>query len=464
MRRLKLPPGGTDTRHMGSSLISALRRPFARLAKGRLADESGWLIVEIMIGAVVLVITALGIYAGLDGASKTSGHNRNRSVAAYLAQQDQERLRTKDAAALAGTTETRVVPVAGVKYTVTSTATYVNDSSGAISCTNKAGTAQYLRIRSSVADPTGANAPVVQDSLLSPKPDDGNAAVKVVGRDGTTGVGGIPVALAEPPGTSVTTDSTNGCSLFTFLDNGTQYHVGFAVTGYVDVNGVNSVTGPITVVPGTVSVTSFQYDQAGTINATYPGACTDLSVSDSHMTINPRVRSFPGSGCSGTVGPNMTNQATNLFPFTDNYSVYAGSCQSNDPTRQSPAQTARFTTNPLTAGGSQAVTLIEPTVSLTVRKKTTTSGSGTRLANARVVATETDCAANNPLRGLPVSNGNTTGTNWSFGLPYGTFTICADDGSHHSVTQPSVQNTTSAGTSATVTIDTTQSGNSGTCP
>jgi hypothetical protein len=420
--------------------------------------EEGWLIVEIMIGSLVLVITALGIYSGLDGASKASGRNRNRTVAAYLAQQDQERMRTMDAAALSGYTASRVVTVAGVKYTVSSSATQVSDTSGSISCTNKSSTASYLRIRSSVADPSGKNAPVVQDSLLSPKPGDGNAAVQVVDRTGTTGVQNVPVQLQESPNTTTNTDS-GGCSLFTFLDNATQYHVGFSLTGYVDVNGVNSVSGPITLVPGTVSITQFQYDKAGTITATYPGVCTGLTVGDSHMTLNPAIRTFdstttPPGTCSGA-----TNMATSLFPFTDKYSVYAGSCQSNDPTQQSPAQTATFAPI-VTPGNNSNVTVQEPPISLLVQRKTGTNTT-IRATSANVKITETDCA--NSFTGASTSlNGNTTGNNFSQGYPYGKYSVCVDDGTHKN-TGNVINNTTSTGASATITIDDTSSSKLGTC-
>src|SRR3954447_346824 len=197
-------------------------------------------------------------------------------------------MRTMDAAALSNYSVTRSVVVAGVTFKVSSTASFVNDNSGSVSCTNSSSTAQYLKISSSVADPSGRNAPVQQDSLISPKPDDGNAVVQIVDRTGVTGVPGISTTLQESPGTTKVTD-TNGCSLFTFLDNGTQYHVAFSQPTYVDVDGVNAVNGPITVVPGTVSTTQFQYDVAVTINVhlrnnvndTGPAQCTPVTLTDS---------------------------------------------------------------------------------------------------------------------------------------------------------------------------------------
>ena len=100
----------------------------------------------------------------------------------------------------------------------------------------------------------------------------------------------VPVTLQQSPGSTVSTD-TQGCSLFTFLDNSTQYSVNFSLSGYVNVNGVNSVTGPITVVPGNVSTTQFQYDRAGTITANFPtgDACVGLSVANTHLKLTPAV-------------------------------------------------------------------------------------------------------------------------------------------------------------------------------
>jgi hypothetical protein len=442
-------------------------RPLGRLATRLSKEESGWLIVEIMIGAVVLIVAGIAIYNGLDAASKTSGRNRNRTVASYLAQQDQERMRTMDAAALSGGyTNTRTVTIAGVNYRVDSLATAISDSTGSVSCTNNSNTAKYLKITSTVYDPSNKNAPVVQDSLLSPKPDDGNAAVQIVDRTGTNGVSGVPITLQEPPGDTVTTD-TNGCSLFTFLDNGTQYHVHFAVSGYVDVNGNNSITGPITVVPGNVSTTQFQYDRAGSIQANFPAgdACVGLSFANTHLKLTPPVRNgtdFPQSNCTNS-GSGTSNTATGLFPFTDAYAVYAGVCPANDPTHW--GQAATFAPI-LTAGGFQTVTVNEPNVTVRVQRRT---GSGTsNYQGADVKFTSTDCSANNtPQLVGPTTNSSGQST---YGIPYGAYTVCVDDnqGSNSHFATGTFNNDTSAGKSipsstTSYVIDSTTNSTKGQC-
>ncbi len=430
-------------------------RSHAGRASGRrLSEEDGWLIVEIMIGAVVLILAGLAIYSGLDSASKASGENRNRTVAAYLAQQDQERMRTMDAAALSNNyTSSRTVTVANVPYRVDSKATLVNDATGSVSCTNKSSTAQYLKITSTVYDPAGRNAPVVQDSLLSPKPADGNAAVQVVDRTGTTGVSGVPVALQEPPAGTVTTDD-DGCSLFGFLDNGTQYHVSFSLPGYVDVNGSGVVSGPITVVPGNVSLTQFQYDRAGSITASFPSgkACTGITVANGHMKLTPPTRSFPQSGCTASGGA-ASNTAANLFPFTDAYAVYAGVCPVNDPTNTAWRQPATYA-GILTPGGAQSVTPAEPPVTVTVTR-TTGSGRSAQTSpyqGADVKFTETDCSGNTFGTVQTGSNGQA-----SLGVPYGRYSICVDDNqtpaSSTRMNTQTVTNGAAAGQAVTININ-----------
>ncbi len=59
------------------------------------------MLIEVMIGALILAITTTAVLNGLDGAQKTGGRNKARSVAAALAEQDQERMRSMPVAAAA---------------------------------------------------------------------------------------------------------------------------------------------------------------------------------------------------------------------------------------------------------------------------------------------------------------------------------------------------------------------------
>jgi type II secretory pathway pseudopilin PulG len=414
-------------------------RPRISLSRLR-KEEGGWLIVEMMIGAVVLIIGGLAIYNGLDGASKASGRNRNRTEASILAQQDQERMRTMDATALSNYHRVATVQVGKLAYVVTSNAAYVSDTSGAVSCTNSSTTAQYLKISSSVADPTNVNQPVVEDSLLSPKPADAGAAVQIIDRNGT-GVSGIPISLAEPPSTSVTTDS-QGCALFGFLDTSTDYGVTFSKIGYVDPSGQKQFTdAPITQVPGSTTLTQFQYDLAGSVTAnivTAPvigtggptaAAATTLSAFDTHIP-GAQFRTFPISGNSVT--------ANNLFPFTDAYTFFAGNCLTQKP----PATSTKIATATVTPGStSQVVSVTEPAV------KISTGSSG-----AQVWLRSSDDGCSDSYGPITA---DTNGVVWQ-GFPYGNYRVCVKTGSGFNTRYgwDDVDNTGDSGMSDSITAST----------
>ena len=70
---------------------------------------------------------------GIDGAQKTGGRNKARSVAAALAEQDQERMRSMPVVAAVpyiSTPYSRTVKVKGVNYTVVSSAAWATDPGG----------------------------------------------------------------------------------------------------------------------------------------------------------------------------------------------------------------------------------------------------------------------------------------------------------------------------------------------
>lgn len=403
----------------------------------RLSEEDGWLIVEIMIGALVLVLGALAIYSGLDGASKTSGRNRNRSVASYLAQQDQERMRTMDATALSNYSRTVTITVAGVPYTVISNSTYVSDSSGSVSCTNSSTTAQYLRLRSTVYDPSNQNAPVVEDSLLSPKPRDGGAAVQIVDRNGS-GVSGIPISLAQSPFSTITTDS-QGCSLFGFLDTSTNYGVNFSQTGYVDPTGTGQImNAPITQVPGSTTLTQFQYDLAGSVTVNFvtssgtASKATSLSAFNAHIPLTPSLRTYSLGSSPGV----STATADKLFPFTDPYTFFSGSCLAEKP----PATSNKLATATVGPGStSQTVTVTEPAIKTTVQDR-----FGTALSGATVYITESDAGCNDAYTDTSTTGGALSNP----GYPYGHFYVCASQGGRWGWYAGTVDNT--ADTGATV--------------
>ncbi len=59
----------------------------------RPTSEAGFALIEVLVSAVLLVVIALALLAGADRAASTSLAGKGRSVAATLAEQDQERMR-----------------------------------------------------------------------------------------------------------------------------------------------------------------------------------------------------------------------------------------------------------------------------------------------------------------------------------------------------------------------------------
>src|SRR5262245_33024664 len=80
--------------------------PFALL------NERGSLLIEVMAGAMLVALIAMAVLAGFDGAFATSGKNKARSVAATLAEQDIERMRSYTSVELSGYSETQTKTVA----------------------------------------------------------------------------------------------------------------------------------------------------------------------------------------------------------------------------------------------------------------------------------------------------------------------------------------------------------------
>src|SRR3954447_20063885 len=89
-------------------------------------NESGFAMIEVIVSAAVLAMLALAVLSGMDGASRASGREKARSVAATLAEQDQERLRSQQfytlVALAAGTPTVQNLNVDGVNYQVKSQA------------------------------------------------------------------------------------------------------------------------------------------------------------------------------------------------------------------------------------------------------------------------------------------------------------------------------------------------------
>ena len=55
--------------------------------------EGGFMIVELIMASVLVALIAIGVFTAIVGSSRGPSNDRHRSVAASIAQQDQERMR-----------------------------------------------------------------------------------------------------------------------------------------------------------------------------------------------------------------------------------------------------------------------------------------------------------------------------------------------------------------------------------
>jgi Tfp pilus assembly protein PilV len=300
---------------------------------GRRASESGFLLVEVMVSAVVLLLLAMATLSIIDRAGRQASGDRSRSVASSLAQADQDRLRAlKPAALYSYGSLSSTKTVSGITYKITSEVDLTRDSAGVGStlCTAAGATkADYFRLVSTITWPSmGVIKPVQLATILSPgvtDPTRGALTVKLTNEAGY-GVQGATVTAA--PAVSAVTNS-NGCVYFSNLTPGT-YNVAWSKFGYVD-RGGNPIGGKSATVAANANASlADSYDLAATIPVAFKGADTGAT---SAATTWPTFTIASGSFSKPVTPAGSPYQVINLYPYSAGYSVFAGSCTGNEPSQ-----------------------------------------------------------------------------------------------------------------------------------
>ncbi len=292
--------------------------------------EFGVSLLELVIAVSVLSIVMLGVAATIDSGLGLTRNNKNRSVAANLASQEMDLIRSADFASLVAGES--VYDVNGVSYTVHRELTWVPRDAANGPCDGANGDPELLRARVWVSWPTmsGVKAPAA-DTVLTPPvgaydPNTGHIAVKVLDRNAAP-VYGVTASITGPSAASAVTNS-DGCAFFAFLASGT-YTVSLNTFPWVDRQGYQNPAQTVGVNVGQVSSVQFDYDQRARIRVwveptTALDAPDDYSLTIGNTGLLPAgIRSYTGS-----VNP---RSITNLFPAIDGYSVWAGSCADADP-------------------------------------------------------------------------------------------------------------------------------------
>jgi prepilin-type N-terminal cleavage/methylation domain-containing protein len=375
-------------------------------------SDRGFALIEVIVSAAVLAIVALSVLAGIDGAQRSTGREKARSVAAAVAEQEQEQLRSQQFDTLVGyaavTPPVHDVPVGNITYTVKNEVFWqVDSASGQNQCTSSSSDASYLRVTSTVTSSiVGTNVqPVKVSSLVAPSiqysASHGSLGIKIVDRN-NAGVGGIVVTTGGKAAYSGTTNS-DGCVLFSNIPIGT-YTASVNTGGYVDTSGTQAVVlQDQEVVSGSVTVGSITYDRAATVAATVQSYPPNATNSTTFFTSKaPAVSGVNGTkvGLIRTTPTPVTASTYSLisspalFPFTTKYAFFTGQCEYSNPATYDTTSPAfsYWASSPTPPGqiqvlpgqNSMPVSVRQPPLLVNIKRKSGTSGASTITAAGQV--------------------------------------------------------------------------------
>lgn len=379
-----------------------------QLASRPIQAQGGFMLMEVVISALLVGLIAVGTFAGFESAGRTRVDERSHAQATVLVEQDEERLRGLTTTQLAqlGTAEPRYeaengtclekisatiwqyyskentsfcektsfagTNYTGIVFTVTSSAEFVTASKGKLTCEVSAGTADYIRTKSTVTwTSLGSRPPVTQSSIVS-SPSSGGLLVKLENQDKEPVEGATVTAEGTELSTSEITPAA-GCVIFGALKAQTD-KISVVKSNYVDVNGTNPPASKESKVSaGTLGEQSFKIAPGGSITATfeYNKATGPTIKGVSFVAYQAGITTAPSyfvRETGGTLEQALT--VTNLFPFAklegtwkaEPYTVYAGDCKANEPSTVG----ATNKTVAVEPGVPSPVTVEVPAVNVTV--------------------------------------------------------------------------------------------------
>lgn len=395
----------------------------------RRCAEDGLTLIELAVAVTVFAVLVTGLAATMYSGLALTRNNRSRSVAANLASQEMDLVRSSDFTDLPLGLVSSTQDVDGIPYTVQRQSSWVPTGATTGACDSVGSDPAYLRVEVAVTWPNMQGVqPVRSDTLLTPPvgaydPDSGHIAVKVRNREAAP-LAAQPVTVTGPGLSRLLLTTTDGCAFFDHLPADT-YTVALGTTGYVDRQGVAGPTQTAGVLAGATTSVGFDYDRSATLELTLtaPDGGTvpaDLAVTLGNTQFLPDGRkTVPGSGNPRTVG--------GLFPFLDGYQAWAGDCADADPEGQLAGGSGAYWPGAQRApavsavpGSATAGSVVLPGLDVTV-----TRSDLTPVVGASVVAVhdpDTGCPA-----GATVAVGTTDISGRALvALPYGTWVIQVD--------------------------------------
>ena len=351
--------------------------------------------MEVLVGAILIALIVVAMFNGFDVTNRASAAERSRAQADALAQQAEDKLRGAPLSTLLELeAKPRVEEVTqnGTKYTITSIAEYRADATATASCSSSAASASYLQTTSTVTwGSLGKRKPVIESSIISPPP--GSALIVQVTNAASEGVAGMTVTATGPAPaatTSTLTTASTGCAILALLPG--EYSINVSQAGYVDENWYTESkndpgsTHSVYLTAESAIKEPFRFDRAGTLEAKFTESVAKEG-GDSFVAFNngmdpPAFRAIPSPSTIGTYAEAIKSKAE-VFPFAGKYSVYAGTCEANNPQTVNPENSAPPTVAVL-AGKTSSVKVTQPPINIRVMSGTKAGGAteGVKVENA----------------------------------------------------------------------------------
>ncbi|WP_345761940.1 prepilin-type N-terminal cleavage/methylation domain-containing protein [Diaminobutyricibacter sp. McL0608] len=419
-----------------------------RLQRGA-AGDTGMTLIEVLVAMMVFAIIAMAVAYSLTLTLVMTRDSRAREVAANLAAQQIDVVRSLQnvfSVNNGSTTQT----VDGITYTVTQTTDWVSNTGTVATCGSTGSLLQNKLVNVSVKwSGMDVATPAVQaNTLLAPSGplNDQSSGTILVRVSGSTNISQPSIAVAAGPDSSVpgntatavnpapTATDSDGCSYILKVVPGSyKITIGTSGDGMINEKQQTTPSKTVPIAAGNSVLQSFTYDKAGSITSTFASnSGTSGILFPSNMYAS--FVSTGGDPYSAPVTVASKKATTSLFPFPSGYQVFAGTyvagtpgtaptCLSVDPgawtTPNASGHVGARGNFSATKPGGPAGTASVPMGVFTVKAPTT--GRFLTAISATAGATVGDPGCATPMAYTFTTK--TTGADMNLALPYGSWTL-----------------------------------------
>lgn len=400
------------------------------------SDQAGFALVEIVVSALLLVIVSVGVFTAFDSGTRATAQERHRARANEIADADLARMRSMRIANLSSLNQTRTLTYDAIVYTIVSRADFVTENATTSTCSAGVGSRDYLKISTSVTWlGIGSRPPVTAASIVSPPsgsvvPNSGSLLVSV-DDSRSNPMSGVTLTGGGAGSFSGTTGA-NGCVLWRNLPAGNYtMNASGAASGKVDPDGNPPAPQTVSVVAQSTNTVTLQYDSPGRIQninfRTRDYADTLVtSTADAVVVDQTGMQSAKVFGTGGGTRASSFTTTMTLFPYISTYTLYAGSCGSNNP---GTGGALASSTVPVGGTGNLAAPgyIQLPALHVTLWSGTDAGTPGTRVSGGDVTVFDDNCNVQRTLTTNTNSQGQVP-VGGDIGLPYSTdYHICGNN-------------------------------------